>query len=170
MANELRISTELTAVQDVEETTGGNTYNIDVIDTNAGRSFGGKYKTLTAYTDNDIARWTAAVVSATSYDGLNNSDWTEASDVTDGTLPTTVHAVSIEYVAELGTVGTVEVAVTYSGGTPGTHRLEMASLDLGESVVLPISGGTAIANIEIKAGAYSNGVNEAKVNVLVAGV
>lgn len=169
MANQIRIASSLTPVQDVEETSGGNTYNVNQIDKNVLRSFGGKYDTLTVYTDNDIARWSNAVISTTSYDGLNDSGWTEESDVTDGTLPTTVFAVAIEYIAELGTVGTVELAITYSGGTPATHRIEMVSLDLGEGIAIPISAGTPIANIEIKAGAYSNGVNEASVNVLVLG-
>ena len=170
MANEIRLATQLTPVNDTDYTGGSQTYQQAQIDKNAAKSFGGKYNTLTTYTDDDICRWSNVVISTTSYDGLNDSGWTEASDVSDGALPTTVYALAVEYVAELGTVGTVEVAITYNGGTPATHRVEMVSLDLGEGIAIPVSSGIPIANVEIKAGAYSNGVNEATVNVLLVGV
>tara|TARA_Y100000310_G_scaffold340507_2_gene436535 strand:- start:1155 stop:1640 length:486 start_codon:yes stop_codon:yes gene_type:complete len=161
MANEIRISSSITAIKEVDVTEGGNTYDLSAVDTNAGRSFGGSYDTLTAYTDDDIARWSSVVITATSADGLGDSGWTEASDVTDGAIPTTAYAVAVEYVSELGTVGNVKVTI-------GSQ--EMADLDAGEGIVLPLSGGVAIANVKIHADAYSNGVNEATVNVLVMGV
>ena len=43
-------------------------------------------------------------------------------------------------------------------------------LDEGQSVVIPMEMGEAIADVKIHANAYSNGVNEATVNVMVAGV
>ena len=173
--NVIRVRTSVDILQDVGGSAGaqeGITYTQLQHDGNADyRTWGGKYDTLTAYTDGDVCYWKNAVVSAwESYDGLNDSGWTEESDVTDGTLPTTVHVVAVEYVKELGTVGTVEVAITHSGGTAATDRIEIASLDLGESIVIPISAGTTPARIEIKAGAYSDGVNEATVNVMIAGV
>jgi len=160
MANEIRMSSSVTAVKEVDVTEGGNTYDLSAVDTNAGKNFGGHYNTLTAYGDGAIARWSSVVVSATSADGLDNSVWTEASDVTDGTLPTTAYAVAVEYISELGTVGNVKVTI-------GSQ--EMADLDAGEGVALPLSGGVAIANVKIHADAYSNGTNEATVNVLVLG-
>ena len=142
--------------------------NINQIDTNALRSFGGKYNTLTAYTDDDIARYTNAVVAeAGATDGLDASGWQEgAGGPTDGTLPTTVYAIAVEYVAELGTVGNVRVAIKQAAET----ELRMATLDLGEGVVIPIAGGLTLAEVLIGADAYSDGVNEATVNVLILGV
>lgn len=166
MANEIRIASSLTSVQDVEETTGGNTYNINQIDTNALRSFGGKYNSLTAYGDSAIARYTGVVVGQVANTTLTGHAWTEAADVTDGTLPTTIHAIAVEYVSELGTVGDVTVAIKQADET----ELEMASLDLGESVVIPIHQGLPLAELYIGCDAYSNGVNEATVNVLILGV
>ncbi len=163
--NIIRVRTSVELVQDIGGSLGaheGITYTNLQLDGNADyRSWGGKYDTLTAYTDADIAYWSQVVITATSADGLNDSGWTEASDVTDGTLPTTAHVVAVEYTGELGTVGTVSVTINSE-----VH----ATLDLGEGIVLPLAAGEAIANVKIHAGAYSNGVNEATVNVLVAGV
>ena len=164
MANEVRIRTSLDLLQDVGGSLGaqeGITYTNLQHDGNAGsRSWGGKYNTLTAYTDADVAYWSQVVVSATVADGLNDSGWTEAAAVTDGTLPTTAYVVAVEYTGELGTVGNVNV--TASGEI-------LATLDLGEAIVLPLAMGEAIADVKIHADAYSNGINEATVNVVVAG-
>lgn len=166
MANKIRISTQLTAIQDVEETTGGNTYNVDRIDKNVLRSFGGKYNSLTAYTDNDIARWSGVVINTLSYDGLNDSNWTEASNVSDGTLPGIVYAVSLEYISTLGTVATVSLQLLSS---VDSDSIEIAHLSLSEGICIPIAEGLAIEDVQVKASAYSNGVHEATVNVLIIG-
>ncbi len=166
MANSIRINTSLEVIQDVGGSAGaqsGITYANLQLDGNADRrAWGGNYgSTHTAYTDADVAFWRGAVITATSADGLNDSGWTEASDVTDGALPTTVYAVAVEYTGELGTVGNVHITV--SGEI-------LAELDLGESIVLPLAMGEAIADVKIHADAYSNGVNEATVNVCVVGL
>ncbi len=166
MANLIRIRTSLEVIQDVGGSAGaqeGITYTSLQLDGNADhRAWGGNYgSTHTAYTDADVAYWGGVVVSATSADGLDNSDWTEASAVTDGTLPTTAYAVAVEYTGELGTVGNIHVTV--SGEI-------LAELDLSESIVIPLAMGEAIADVKIHADAYSNGVNEATVNVLVVGL
>ena len=166
MANEIRIRSSLEVIQDVGGSLGseaGITYVNKQLDGNSGaKRWGGKYgSTHTAYTDGDVAYWSQAVITAIAADGLNDSGWTEAADVTDGALPTTVHAVAVEYTGELGTVG--NVSVTVSGEV-------LAVLDLGEAIVIPLSMGEAIADVKIHAGAYSNGVNEATVNVCVVGL
>ena len=86
--------------------------------------------------------------------------WTEASDVTDGAIPTTAYVVAVEYVGTLGTVATV--AVTLSSEI-------IALLTLGESIVIPWHAGEATSSIGLTASAYSNGVHEATVNVMLAG-
>ncbi len=163
--NIIRVRTSVELIQDVGGSAGaqsGITYTNLQIDGNANyRSWGGKYDTLTAYTDSDIAYWSQVVLSDTSAtNGIEDSAWTEASAVTDGTLPTTAYVVAVEYTGELGTVGNVSVQV--SGEI-------FAVLDLGESIVIPLAFGEALTDIYVFAGAYSNGVNEATVNVVVAG-
>jgi hypothetical protein len=165
MANEIRVNTSVQIIQDVGDSAGaqaGITYSNKQLDGNAdARTWGGKYTMNAVYTDSDVAYWENAVISATVADGLDDSGWTEASDVSDGALPTTAHVVAVEYVSSLGSPGTV--SVTVSGEV-------FAVLDEGQSVVIPMEMGEAIADVKIHANAYSNGVNEATVNVMVAGV
>tara|TARA_Y100000593_G_scaffold30506_1_gene60441 strand:- start:28495 stop:28992 length:498 start_codon:yes stop_codon:yes gene_type:complete len=165
MANEIRITTSVDVLQDVGGSAGaqsGITYTNHQYDGNAdSRSWGGSYKIATEYTDADVCYWKNAVVSATSADGLNNSGWTEASDVSDGAIPTTAHVVAVEYVSTLGTVASVSVTINSE-----IH----AVLLQGESVVIPLAAGEAVANVKVHASAYSNGVHEATVNVMMAGV
>ena len=164
--NEIRISSSVTPIQDIEQTAGGQDYYIQELDKVAGRSFGGKYNTLTAYTSGDIARYTGAVVAENNTtDGLDSSGWQEgAGGPTAGTLPTTVHAIAVEYVSTLGTVASVFVAIKKTG------EIRMANLAVGESVVIPIQEGLTLANVLIGASAYTNGTHEATVNVLIMGV
>ena len=80
--------------------------------------------------------------------------------VTDGTLPATVYCLAVEFVSMLGTATTVSVSV----------RGEIfAVLDPGQSIVIPMEMGEAIADCQIHAGHYTDGSREATVNVLVAG-
>ena len=161
MANEIRISTSVEIVQDNDVDVNGISYTHKALDGNANsRSWGGKYTMNTAYADGAVAYWNNAVVSATSADGLNNSGWTELSDVTDGALPVTAHVVAVEFVSMLGTDTTI--TVTVSGEA-------FAVLDPGQSVVIPLEMGEAIADCQIHAGHYTNSSREATVNVMVAG-
>ena len=171
MANEIRIRTSVEVLQDVGASAGaqeGITYTNHQHDGNADyRSWGGSYTIATdthahgSYNDADVCYWKNAVVSATSADGLDNSGWTEASAHSDGSIPTTAHVVAVEYVKTLGTVASVTVTINSE-----IH----AVLTLGESIVIPLSAGEAVANVKIHASAYSDGANEATVNVMMAGV
>ena len=168
MANEIRVTSSLLAVNEGDEddigTTAGDYVNRNV-DAHAGRAFGGKYYTLTAYTDADIARFDNAVVAENNTtDGLDSNGWQEgAAGPTSGVLPANVFAIAVEYVAKLGTVANVFVAIKKTG------EIRMANLALGESVVIPIQESLTLANVLIGASAYSDGVHEATVNVLVMG-
>jgi len=166
MANEIRVQTSVQVVNDVSVDNDGGAagdytnYALDVF--SGQRSWGGSYTMNQAYSTSDVAYWTNAVVTeASSADGFDNSDWTEASDVTAGTLPATVHVVAVEYVSALGSPGTITVEVSGEN---------FAVLDAGQAVVIPMEMGEAIASVKILAGAYTNGTHEATVNVLVAGV
>ena len=165
MANEIRVHTSCEVIQDVGDYAGaqqGITYSNKQLDGNAdSRSWGGNYNIATAYTDADVCYWKNVVVSATSADGLNDSGWTEASAVTDGTLPATAHVVAVEYIGTLGTVANVTVTINSE-----IH----AVLTLGEAVVIPLSAGESVANVKVHASAYSNGAHEGTVNVMLAGV
>ena len=165
MANELKMASSVLAIKDLGVTEGGNTYATTAVDKNVLRSFGGSYS-LPAYTNDDIARWTAVVIDVTTATALSNGNAFETNPaVTDGTLPTSVLVYAVEYTQELGTVGQVVLTI-------GTQVF--AELSVGEGVIIPVSGaggiGLAIANIKIHADVYSDGVNEATVNVMLAGV
>ena len=162
MANQIRIHTSCEIVQDNDVTVQGIAYTHKILDGNAdSRSWGGNYNIATAYTDADVCYWKNVVVSATSADGLGDSGWTEASDVTDGTLPATVHVIAVEFVSQLGSASAVNVTV--SGEI-------LASLTPGESVVIPLHMGEAVADCKIHDANYGNGTREATVNVMIAGV
>ena len=168
MANEIRVNTSVQIIQDVGDSAGaqaGITYSNKQLDGNAdARTWGGKYTMNAVYTDADVAYWGNVVVAkddASGADGIDNSDWTEASGTTSGTLPDTAHVVAVEYVSALGSPGTVTLNVSGEN---------FAVLDEGQAVVIPMEMGEALASITIKCTDYTNGTNEATVNVMVAGV
>ena len=163
MANEIRVTTSVEIVQDNDVTVQGIAYTHKILDGNAdSRSWGGNYNIATAYTDADVAYWNNVVVDVTSADGLNDGTAFEGNvAVTDGTLPATVHVLAVEFVSMLGTDTTI--SITVSGEI-------FAVLDPGQSVVIPMEMGEAIADCQIHAGHYSDGSREATVNVMVAGV
>ena len=168
MANEIRIHTSCEIVQDVGASAGaqsGITYVNKQLDGNADyRSWGGNYNISTAYTDADVCYWKNAVLDDTgpSIDYLDDSGWTTSSDVTDGAIPTTAHVVAVEYVKTLGTVSHVDVTLAAE---------VIARLTLGESIVIPWHAGEVVGSIGLTPShAYSAGVTEATVNVMLAGV
>tara|TARA_R100000808_G_C2146767_1_gene154688 strand:+ start:871 stop:1359 length:489 start_codon:yes stop_codon:yes gene_type:complete len=161
MANQIRIHTSCEVVQDNDVTVQGISYTHKILDGNAdSRTWGGNYNISTAYNDDDVCYWKNVVVSATSVDYLNDSGWTEASDVTDGTIPATAYVVAVEYVSQLGSDSVVNVTV--SGEI-------FAALTPGESVVIPMHMGEVVGSIGIHDANYSNGSREATVNVMIAG-
>ena len=163
MANQIRIHTSCEVVQDNDVTVEGIAYSDKKLDGNSdSRSWGGNYNIATAYTDADVCYWKNIVVSATSADGIGDSGWTEASDVTDGTIPATAHVVAVEYVSQsIGAASEVTVQINSE-----IHAL----LTPGEAIVIPLSAGESPANIEIFDANYGNGTREATVNVMIAGV
>ena len=166
MANQIKIRTSVEIVNDNSVTDEGSTagdYTHKALDAHVGsRVWGGNYNISTAYTNADVCSWENAVVDITSAGGgLGDSVWNEGNTAQTGTIPTTAHVVAVEYVKQLGTVASVSVVV--SGEI-------LALLTPGESIVLPLHMGEAVADIEVFASAYSDGVNEATVNVMIAGV
>ena len=162
MANEIRIHTSCEIVQDNDVTVDGIAYTHRALDGNTdSRSWGGSYTLNAAYNDADVAYWKNAVIDVTSADGLNDGTAFEGNpSVTDGTLPATVYCLAVEFVSMLGTATTV--SITVSGEI-------FAVLDPGQSIVIPMEMGEAIADCQIHAGHYTDGSREATVNVLVAG-
>ena len=165
MANSMTLKSSALAIKGITETAGGNTYTTSEIDKNILRSFGGSYA-LPAYADGSIARWSTVVIDVTSATALSDGTAFEGNPaVTDGTLPVKVLAIAVEYTKELGTVGQVVITI-------GTQVF--AELSEGEGIVIPISGasgvGIAITDVKLHADVYSDGVNEATVNVLLAGL
>ena len=164
MANQIRIKTSVEVVQDNDVDLQGISYSHESLDGNAdSRAWGGSYNISTAYTDADVCYWKDVVIDeASSADGLENGNPFEGNvAVTDGTIPATAHVVAVEYTKQVGTVATVSVYINSE-----VH----AALTVGESVVIPLHAGESPANIKLLASAYSDGVNEATVNVMLAGV
>jgi len=163
MANEIRIHTACEVIQDNTETVQGISYTQKALDGNADyRTWGGNYTMNQAPADGAIAYWKNVVLEDTSANGLDNGDcFEDEPSVTDGTLPTTAHVIAVEFVSMLGTDTTV--SVTVSGEI-------LAVLDPGQSVVIPLEMGEAIASCQLHAGHFTDGSREATVNVMVAGV
>jgi len=163
MANEIRIHTSCEVIQDNTETVQGISYTQKALDGNAdSRTWGGNYTMNQTPADGAIAYWKNVVVDVTSADGLNDGTAFEGNvAVTDGTLPTTVHVLCVEFVKMLGTATTI--SVTVSGEI-------FAVLDPGQSVVIPMEMGEVIADCQRHAGHYTDGSREATVNVMVSGV
>jgi hypothetical protein len=171
MANEIRIKTSVEIVNDNSVSNEGSAdgdYTHFALDANAGsRSWGGSYKVApgTPYTVADVARWENKVVDTTATnvgleDGACFESNVEATPDNDN-LPATAHVVAVEYIKTLGTVASVSLMIGAE-----VH----AVLTLGESVVIPLSAGQAPSAIFLYASAYSDGVHEATVNVMLAGV
>ena len=170
MANEIRVRTSVECINDnsvSNEGTAAGDYTHKALDAHAAsRSWGGSYNVLpaagTAYADTDICSWEGAVIDITSAaGGLGDSVWNEGNVAPVGTIPATAHVIAVEYTKTLGTVASV--SVTVSGEL-------FALLTLGESIVIPWHAGEATSSIGLTASAYSNGVHEATVNVMLAGV
>ena len=163
MANEIRIRTSVEIIQDNDVTVQGISYSHKGLDGNAdSSSWGGSYTMNQAPADGAIAYWKNVVVDGTSADGVNDGTEFEGNvAVTEGTLPATAHVIAVEFVSMLGTDTTI--SVTVSGEI-------LAVLDPGQAVVIPLEMGEAIADCQIHAGHYDDGVREATVNVMVAGV
>jgi hypothetical protein len=162
MANELRMASNISVLQDVVE----GDYSILQHDLLANsKTWGGKYS-MPAYDNDAVAYWESAVIDVTTATGLADGTAFEGNAAVDaGTVPVKVTGIAVEYTSELGTVGDVVITI-------GTQV--MAELDVGEGIFIPISGasgvGLAVANVKIHADVYSDGVNEATVNVMLVGL
>ena len=168
MANQIRIKTSVEVVNDnsvANEGSAAGDYTHQALDAHTGsRSWGGSYNTLTEYAVDKVCYWQNAVIDTTgpSIDYLTDSNWTTLGGVTDGTIPTTAHVVAVEYLKTLGTVTYVDVTLAAE---------VIARLTLGESIVIPWHVGEVVGSIGLLAShAYSAGVTEATVNVMLAGV
>ena len=164
MANQIRIQTSCQIVNDNSVANEGGdagdytNLNLDVFSDS--RAWGGNYNISTAYTTSNLCYWKNAVVDITSAGGgLGDSVWNEGNVAQVGTLPDTAFVVAVEYVKQLGTA---TVSVTVSGEL-------FALLTVGESIVIPLHMGEAVADIEVFSAEYSDGAHEATVNVMIAG-
>ena len=171
MANQIRVRTSVEVVNDnsvANEGTAAGDYTNFNLDVHAdSRTWGGRYAISTAkhadgaYDNDDVCYWKNVVVSDTAAsDGLSDNTWNKANAAPVGNVPTTAYVLAVEYVSQLGTA---VVAVQIFGET-------IATLTVGESIVIPMDAGEVMASIDIFSAAYSAGVHEATVNVMIAGV
>ena len=165
MANQIRIQTAVQVVNDnsvANEATSAGDYTHEALDAHVGsRSWGGSYNISTTYTDADVASWNNVVVSATTADGLDDSGWTEASAQSLGTIPANVFCVAVDYVKQaIGADSVVNLTI---------NGIIVAGLTPGESIVIPIHAGDAVADLKIHDANYGSGTREAEVNVMIVG-
>ena len=190
MADTLRMSFSLTPV---EEVSAGNSQTHTVIDSVAQRTWGGSMsRVYNAGVDSDkICVWESAVVSlqdaGTDFtDGLDAHGWTEASDVTRGTIPSYAKVLAVEYKSAIGTSNNY-VYVYWGEEGSGSEKHCLAKLSVGEGCVIPLeetvaynaaftgaadsvsAGGVDPEKLHITVEDYDNGTNEATINVLLAG-
>ena len=164
--NRIKVHTSCEIIQNNDATVEDINYSHTALDGNAdSRTWGGTYTVRSAetdsYTDDDVCFWNGVVVADTAAsDGLGDDTWTKGSVLKTGKFPTTAHVVAIEYVSELGTAN---VTVNIGG-------IIHALLKVGESVVIPLHTGDAVADVDIYSAEYVVDTHEATVNVMVAGV
>jgi len=163
MANKLIIKNSLQAHIDASEivTNNGNTtYTTFHVDAKVG-SASGSYEST--YTDDKAIKY-VGVANITTNGGAaltDNAVAFEGNATTSGSEPSAngVKAFYVKFDSVLGTVNWVKV---FHGS------VEHAQLALGESVCIPLVGGT-LANCKIEVDAYSDNVNEATVTVILIG-
>ena len=152
MANKLIIRNNLEPQIDTSETVDGKTYTHFGIEQNTG-SQGGSYETT--FTDSKAIKY-VGVVDVTSAAAL-----TDGQVAFEGTAPGSsgVKAFYVSYDSTLGTVA--DVRVTFGSQV---HAI----LSVGESVCIPLVSG-ALSSCKIHASAFSDGVHEATVTVVLIG-
>ena len=190
MADTLRMSFSVTAVEDLS---AGNSQTHTVIDSVVQRTFGGSMnRVYNAGVDSDkICIWEDAVCStqdaATDFtDGLDASAWTEASDVTRGTIPSYAKVVGIEYKSSIGTANNF-VYLYWGEEGSGSEKHCLCKLSAGDGIIVPLEetvaygaaftggadsvsvGGVDPEKLHIVCTDYDSGTNEATINVLLAG-
>ena len=158
MANKLIIRNNLEPQIDTSETVDGKTYTHFGIEQNTG-SQGGSYETT--FTDSKAIKY-VGVVDVTSAAALTDGQVAfEGTATTTGTEPSSsgVKAFYVSYDSTLGTVA--DVRVTFGSQV---HAI----LSVGESVCIPLVSG-ALSSCKIHASAFSDGVHEATVTVVLIG-
>ena len=194
MADTLRMSFSLTPVEQIDV---GNSQTHDVIDSVSQRSWGGTFSRIyDADSDGTESSGKIAVFEGVApivtdaasdvTDGLDAYVWTDASGTTRGSLPSLAKVIAVEYVSSVGAENNY-VYVYWSNEAAG-HKVCFAKLLPGEGCVIPLeevvaygaaitgaadiitTGGIAPAKLHITVDtAYSDGVDEATINVLLAG-
>ena len=162
MANELRMNSTVSVLQDVVE----GEYSILQHDINANqRRWGGRYS-LPAYESSRVCYWKNVIIEDTSAVTIGGSaPFVGTPSADDGNVPGMVLGVSVEYISEVGSPGVIKITI----GTQ-VH----ARLSVGEGIFIPISGsnggGIGISNVKLSiAEAYVEGTTEAHVNVMLVG-
>ena len=191
MADTLRMSFSVTAV---EEISAGNSQTHTVIDSVAQRAYGGAMdRVYNAGVDSDkIALWEGVIpdiqdAGSDFTNGLDASVWNKGDTaVTRGTIPSFAKMVAIEYVSSIGTANNYVYLYVGEEGS-GSEKHCFCKLSPGEGTVIPLeeivaynaaftgavdsvsAGGMAPAKLKIVCTDYDVGVNEATINVLIAG-
>ena len=191
MADTLRMSFSVTPV---EEISAGNSQTHTVIDSVAQRAFGGTMdRVYNAGVDSDkIGLWEGVIpdvqdAASDFTNGLDADVWNKGNTAfTRGAFPSQAKMVAIEYVSSIGTANNY-VYLYIGEEASGSEKHSLCKLSAGEGTVIPLeeivaynaaftgavdsvsAGGIAPAKLKIVCTDYDVGVNEATINVLIAG-
>jgi hypothetical protein len=176
MANKLIMRYSIEPQIETSDTAiAGIDYSEYKIDGNVGVHGGSQTKD---YHQSDACKFTG-VLSATTTTSVSNAVFEGTPRV--GTLPATVEAYYVKFDSKIGSASTVTVSMVYPHGdvvgaadgdgsvslTAGTIT-KSHTLSVGDSILIPLTA-EAVANCQIKASAYDNGVDEATVTVVLIG-
>ena len=195
MADTLRMSFSVTAAEQIDV---GNSQTHDVMDSVAGKSYGGSMSRIYD-ADSDgtessgkICVWEGVVPdiqdAATDFgDGLDTSNWNKGNAAPDrGSICSLAKVVAIEYLSSIGTSNNYVYLYIGEEGS-GSEKHCFCKLSVGEGIVVPLeevvayataftgaadavgTAGIAPAKLKIVCTDYDSGTNEATINVLLAG-
>jgi len=175
MANKLIMRYSVEPQIETSDSEGGVTYSDYKIDGNVGVNGGSQTKD---YTSADACKFTG-VLSSTTTTSVSNAVFEGTPMV--GTLPATVEAYYVKFDSKIGSASTVTVSMVYPHGDVATPTVSGSgvtldggtvtkshTLSVGDSILIPLTT-EAVANCQIKASAYNDGVNEATVTVVLIG-
>ena len=155
--NKLIVRTSVEPQYYINETHSGKTYTSYKMDQIGGRLSSTMEDTFT----NEKIYKLVGVVNQTSAAAVNDNDAAfDPVATATGSVPTHVKSFYVKYDSTLGTVATITVTVGSQ-----VHAI----LSVGESTVIPIANSFGVAGCKIHASAYSDGLHEATVTVVLIG-
>ena len=170
MADNLKISSNVTAIVEVNETINGEAHSIEKINSflgSIGVSFGYDYNSAESVLYKDIV-WTNTTSG-------NNTTWTDATDFEGSADPygagtneigsiTAIKGIGVKVKKGIGSSSKATLEVIGVNGT-----VSMVGVGVGEGFFVPFQGGIALADLNLKVDAYTNSTDELTIDLLIIG-